>query len=121
MKHKAVKMRDTLSLNVRHVVVDIVDHLPGWLEKAGFANLTIQKRGLPMGSWAGEVGKKGLHSTINVWRSIKGPVMNEGGLGFVKTEEEYDDVIDDFERRMEETPESYLQYWVFTAQKPAEA
>lgn len=119
MKHKAVKIRDKL-LNVRHVVVDIVDHLPGWLEKAGFVDLKIQKRGLPMGSWAGEVGKKGFRSTMDVWRAIKELVMKENGLGFVETGEEYEDVVDDFERRMEETPESYLEYWVFTAQKPVD-
>ncbi|KXN86475.1 hypothetical protein AN958_10009 [Leucoagaricus sp. SymC.cos] len=100
VNHRALQLRNKLSLEIRHVTLDIVDHLPEWLARYGFINLKIEKKGLPMGSWAE-------------------PVMEEGkGFGLVKSGEEYDQVIEEFEKLCEETPGTYFEYWVFTAQKP---
>ncbi|KAF9445131.1 S-adenosyl-L-methionine-dependent methyltransferase [Macrolepiota fuliginosa MF-IS2] len=118
-KHKVFAIRDKLCYEVRHVVMDIVDHLPGWLEQAGFVNLRIEKRGLPLGSWGGEYGTLGLEANAsNFFRAIKAPVMAEGGLGLVESEEEYDATVKDFMRLCNEIPETYLEYWAFIAQKP---
>ncbi|KAF9446059.1 S-adenosyl-L-methionine-dependent methyltransferase [Macrolepiota fuliginosa MF-IS2] len=118
-KHKVFAMRNKLCYEVRHVVMDIVDHLPSWLEQAGFVNLRIEKRYLPLGSWAGEYGTLGLEaSATNFYRAIKAPVMAEGGFGLVKNGEEYDAAVDDFVRLCDETPETYREYWAFIAQKP---
>lgn len=119
IRHKAVQIRDVLCRDVYQIVIDIVDHLAKWLEEAGFVNVKIEKRGLPMGSWGGDLGKRGLRSTIDVHRVIGEHAVKAGGLGFVKTGEDYDAIMDDFVRLFEETPESYSQYWIFVAQKPA--
>lgn len=116
--NKAVLLRNNLC-SVRGVVYDIVDHLSDWLEQAGFVNVKFEKRGLPMGSWAGELGTKALHSTMGIFPAMKDQVMKEGGLGFVKTGEEYDALVADWMKLLDETPETYFQYWVFVAQKPA--
>lgn len=112
-------MRDKLCLDVRNVVVDITDHLPAWLEQAGFVNIKIEKRGLPMGSWAGEHGILSWKATMAFFNGIKEPVLAEGGLGVVESEEEYDAVVADLAKLCEETPETYFEYWSFVAQKPA--
>lgn len=119
--HKAVKIRDALCHDVCHTVFDIVDHLVKWLTDAGFVNVKIEKRGLPMGAWGGELRKRGLRSTIGAHHIIGEHVLAAGGLGFVKTRKDYDAIINDFERLFEGTPESYWRLWVFVAQKPVKA
>lgn len=116
--HKAVQICDALCRGVSNIAIDAIDHLETWLEEAGFVNIKIEKRGLPMGAWGGDLGKRGLRSTVNAYRAIGEHVVKAGGLGFVKTGRDYDTIVDDFERLCEETPESYLQFWIFVAQKP---
>ncbi|KAF5350018.1 hypothetical protein D9756_009179 [Leucocoprinus leucothites] len=118
--HKAFQLRNKLGFEKRQVVMDIVYRLPEWIEKTGFVNLKVEKRHLPMGaSWAGESSASGVKAVMGVWRALKEPVMKAGGLGIVRSEEEYDAVIEDLGRLCEETPETYFEFWVFTAQKPA--
>ncbi|KAJ3571499.1 hypothetical protein NP233_g3715 [Leucocoprinus birnbaumii] len=119
--HKAFRLRDDLCLAVCNVAVDIVDYLPNWIEEAGFVNLNIVKRGLPMGaSWSEEWSAPGVQSIGAFWSALKEPVMREGGLGIVKSGEEYDAVIEDLKRRCEEVPRTYWPMILFTAQKPLE-
>lgn len=117
-EHKALLFRNKLSFEVRHIVIDIVHHLQTWLEQAGFVNVKIEKRGLPLGSWAGELGVSSSKSTLAFFHGIKGPVLQEGGFGMASSEEEYNAIIDDLTKLCEETPETYFEYWVFVAQKP---
>jgi hypothetical protein len=117
-EHKVFAIRDKLSHEVRHVTMNITDYLQTWLEECGFINVTVHKRGLPMGSWAGEHGAKSLKSCMDFFSALKEPIMQEGGLGFVSSGEEYDALVDDLTKSCEATPESYMDYRVFIAQKP---
>jgi hypothetical protein len=116
--HKAWMIRDKFCHEVRHVVMDITDHLQSWLEQCGFINVTMVKRELPMGSWGGEHGTRGLKALMDFFPAIRGPVLQEGGLGLVSSGEEYDALVDDLTKRCESTPESYVEYYLFIAQKP---
>jgi hypothetical protein len=116
--HQIINIRDKLSEDKRHIVIDIVDCLPDWLEEAGFVNPTIQKRDMPLGSWAGERGTSSMKVTIGSFEGMKALVMKEGGLGLVSSEEEYDAILADITQLCENTPGTYLQYCAFTAQKP---
>lgn len=116
--HKIMAVRDKLLLDVRHIVLDVVDRLQNWLEEAGFVNVAIQKREMPLGSWAGEQGDLSRDVTIGSLEGIKLLVMKEGGFGLVSSEEEYEAMLADFTQLCEDTPGTYLQYWIFTAQKP---
>jgi hypothetical protein len=113
--HRFVGIRDKLSVDIRHIVVDVVDRLPNWLQEAGFVNLTIQKREMPMGSWAGERGVLSLKATMGSVEAMKQLVLKEG---LISSEEEYDAMVADLVQLCEDTPGTCLQYWVFTAQKP---
>lgn len=73
-----------------------------------------------MGPWAGEHGARSLKTALNFFTAIKSPVMQEGGLGLVSSGEEYDTVVEDFVRLCEATPDTYLPYCAFIAQKPAD-
>lgn len=118
VQHKVMQIRDAVCHDVCHTVVDITDHLGQWLQDAGFVNIKIEKRNLPMGAWGGELGKRGLSFTVDVHHFIGELALKAGGLGFVKTREEYDVIIKDFERLFEETPASYWPFSTFVAQKP---
>lgn len=99
--------------------MEVADHLPEWIGKAGFVNLKIEKRRLPLGtSWAGESSALGAKAANGFWNGIKGPVMKGGGFGLVSNEEEYDALVGDILRLCEETPGTYWPISVFTAQKP---
>jgi hypothetical protein len=100
------------------MVLDVVDHLPVWLGEAGFIDLKIEKRRSPIGSWGGELGTFGLRNIMSFWSAVKELVMKEKGFGVVEDEEAYDAVVDDLIKLCEETPGTYMEYWVFTVQKP---
>lgn len=103
----------------RQVVIDTVAHVETWLKEAGFVNVKlVEKRGLPLGSWAGEIGIAGSKGTMGFFRNLKEPIMREGGLGMVKSGEEYDSAVDELTKLCEETPESFHECWLFVAQKP---
>ncbi|EKM82147.1 hypothetical protein AGABI1DRAFT_112257 [Agaricus bisporus var. burnettii JB137-S8] len=116
--HKTLRILERLMADTRHIVNDVVDHLQHWLEEAGFVNLTIQKRGMPIGSWAGERGVLSMEATLGAFEAMKPLVIKEGGLGIVSNEEEYDAALADLRRLCDDTPDTYFQYWLFTAQKP---
>lgn len=118
-QHKTFAISLKVARDVRHIVIDIVYHLQSWLEEAGFINVKIEKRGLPLGSWAGEHGAANLKFTMAFMDSIKILVLKEGGLGLVSSEEEYDSLVDNVTKLCDKTPETYFEYWVFVAQKPA--
>ncbi|KAF7775874.1 hypothetical protein Agabi119p4_4267 [Agaricus bisporus var. burnettii] len=116
--HKIRRTRDKLIADLRHVTVNVIEYLQNWLKEAGFVNLTAQKREMPTGSWAGERGTLSMNATLGAFEAMKPLVIKEGGFGIVSTEEEYDAVLADLRRLCDDTPDTYFQYWVFTAQKP---
>lgn len=116
--HKEFQIRHKLCFEAREIVLDAVDRLPKWLEEAGFVNLQIEKKLMPIGSWAGEPGALALRNIGDFWRAVRGLVLKENGFGVVRNEVEFDAVVDDLIRLCEETPETYMEYWVFIVQKP---
>jgi hypothetical protein len=57
---------------------------------------------------------------VFVHRGMKTPVLNAGGYGVVQTEKEFDDLLDAVEAEWEQTPDAYMEFFVFTARKPGE-
>jgi hypothetical protein len=55
---------------------------------------------------------------MGFFSALKEPIMKEGGFGLVSSGEEYDAFVDDLGKRCEATPETYIEFWVFIAQKP---
>jgi len=102
----------------RGLLLHIMDLLPGMLEKAGFKDIRTEKRVLPLGSWEGPEGARVCRNFINVYRAMKSVLLNYGGLGYVKSESEFEDWLDRVEKEWNETKGSELEFYVFYAQKP---
>jgi hypothetical protein len=77
-----------LVTEIRNIEIDLVTQIPQWLEQNGFVDLNIKKRGLPLSSWGGDLGKVGLEATVGFWRAVKVEFMKAGEFGLVANEEE---------------------------------
>jgi hypothetical protein len=51
---------------------------------------------------------------------MKTPILQAGGYGVVQSEKEFDDLLDAVEAEWEQTPDAYMEFFVFTARKPEE-
>ncbi|XP_006456496.1 hypothetical protein AGABI2DRAFT_188421 [Agaricus bisporus var. bisporus H97] len=117
-KHKAFKMKNDLCFK-RQIVIDAVSVLERWLINAGFVNVkVVEKRGLPLGSWGGEIGIGGMNIISQFLRSLKEPIIREGGFGMVETGEECEAAVDELAELCETTPATFYEYWLIVAQKP---
>ncbi|KAF8990704.1 hypothetical protein BDQ17DRAFT_1255519 [Cyathus striatus] len=92
--------------------------LPQLLTDAGFKNVTIATRSTPNGKWAGEAGIISRDNLMALWRGIKVPILNNGGFGFVDSEQEMDKLLDDLEKEMDETEGAKVDWVMVYAQKP---
>ncbi|KAF7979859.1 hypothetical protein HWV62_40619 [Athelia sp. TMB] len=97
-------------------LADAVYHLPGWLEQAGFVNLRTEMRILSM---TGVEGKPMRENIYEAYMAMKTPALNAGGLGFVKSEEEYNSLAQAMREELEVTENAGMQCFMICAQKPA--
>ncbi|XP_006459612.1 hypothetical protein AGABI2DRAFT_191521 [Agaricus bisporus var. bisporus H97] len=116
--HKAWAIRANLVAGIRNIDLNVIQRIPAWLEEAGFVDVQIEKRGLPLGSWGGDLGKWGLEASMGFWPAMKDAFMKVDKSGLVANEEEYDEVVKDLRKKCDETPDTYFEYWVFVARKP---
>lgn len=100
------------------LVANIGSELPNMLKKAGFVDIVHVPRKIPLGKWGGELGEDGLQSMGGFFRAIKKPLLLKGGLGIVKTGEEYDALVDDLEREWNEVPGYSWAHYITYARKP---
>ncbi|THG98468.1 hypothetical protein EW145_g7421 [Phellinidium pouzarii] len=107
-------------LDSRDLNLDIHADLPELLRKASFTNITVEKRTIPLGSWAGKEGVDSRNDIISVFRSLKASVLRSGGLGFVETEEDFDQFIDAVEKEWDETEGAEVNAFIIYAQRPTQ-
>ncbi|KAJ3575571.1 hypothetical protein NP233_g1001 [Leucocoprinus birnbaumii] len=115
-KHKALQAPE-LAYGVSDHEIQAATLLPGWLQQAGFVDIHSVEGKYPVGKWAGVDGEHARIGLAGFFRGLKTPILSRGGLGFVETEEEYDAVIDDFERLCDETPNTYGRNYTIYARK----
>lgn len=94
---------------------DAVYHLPEWLEESGFINIHMELSRVPMD---GDEGKPMRENTYEVYMAMKTPALKAGGLGFVTSEEEYDDLVQAMREELVHTNNSAIQTYMIYAQKP---
>ncbi|THH05068.1 hypothetical protein EW145_g5068 [Phellinidium pouzarii] len=92
--------------------------LPRLLQKAGFINVTVEKRTVPLGAWAGQVGVDSRNNFISVFAGLKMAVLKAGGLGFVETEEDFDGFTVALQKEWDETEGSEIEFHIVYAQRP---
>ncbi|THH06580.1 hypothetical protein EW145_g3979 [Phellinidium pouzarii] len=100
--------------------VKIYADLPELLRKAKFDNVRVEKRSVPIGSWAGQSGVDFKRNLITASRALKTVVMKAGGLGFVETEEAFDQLMDDLEKEWDETEGAEMAIHIVYGQRPVQ-
>ncbi|TFK31423.1 S-adenosyl-L-methionine-dependent methyltransferase [Crucibulum laeve] len=114
-KHKA--MRRAL-YDLRELDLECTKHMPTRLANVGFINVQTIDRAMPLGEWGGQDGRECRNDIIAIWRAQKTAILKSGGLGFVKSEQEFDTLIDDVEREWDATVGAETHWVAFYAQKP---
>ncbi|TFK32014.1 hypothetical protein BDQ12DRAFT_701345 [Crucibulum laeve] len=92
-------------------------HMPRMLAEAGFTNVHVEKRSVPVGRWAGPEGADLRDNLLGVWKGQKTPFLNAGGFGYVHSEAEFDRRIEDVRKEWDETPGAHADIFIFYAQK----
>lgn len=104
----------------RGLLLRCVDAIPELLQKAGFVNIRLERRDVPLGGWGGQLGEQARDNFIGVWRAQKTPMLKLGGFGIVNSEAEYDQLVSDVEDEWNSNTSSHMEVYVFIAQKPLE-
>lgn len=97
---------------------DIAKQIPGFLKQSGFINLHYDSRKTPFGAWAGKDGIDGRENLLELMRGLKTPILKGGGYGIIKTEAEYDELVEEIRNEMDNIPGSGTVWTMFWAQKP---
>ncbi|KAF8999985.1 hypothetical protein BDQ17DRAFT_1391398 [Cyathus striatus] len=99
------------------LLLDCADHLEEWVKLAGFKNIHVERRSIPLGGWGGRNGQEAMVNWIEVFRALKTPTLNGGGFGYVNSESEFDKMIDEVEREWDQTPGADMQFIIVYGQK----
>ncbi|KAI5117084.1 hypothetical protein M0805_009488 [Coniferiporia weirii] len=101
----------------RNLCLDIYADLPRLLEEAGFTNIKVEKRTIPLGARGGQQGIDSRDNLISVFRAMKTPILRSGGLGFVSTEKDFDQLLDSLEKEWDETEGAGIDAHIIYAQR----
>ncbi|KZP13759.1 S-adenosyl-L-methionine-dependent methyltransferase [Athelia psychrophila] len=114
----AVKKMMTLVREIFRSVdalADAVYHLAGWLKQAGFTNIRTEMRRMPMN---GNGGRPIRENICRVYMAMKTPAMKAGGFGFVRSETEYEDLVQAYGEEVAVTDNAAVLSYMISAQKP---
>jgi SAM-dependent methyltransferase len=92
--------------------------LPNLLKDAGFVDITLVKREIPIGKWGGELGELGEFALGGFFRSIKKPVLDKGGLGVVENAQQFDALVESMVKEWNEVPGYNWYHYIAYARKP---
>lgn len=103
----------------RGLVIDIYKQIPEMMREAGFVDVYEEERSMAIGSWAGQYGMDVRDNFMGVFRAMKTPALKAGGFGFVKTEEDFDALMAAMEQEWDDTPGSYIKFFIICGKKPS--
>ena len=95
--------------------------LPELLQSAGFVDVRVERRSIPLGAWVGERGKRAATHVSDFFRALKTPVLEAGGLGLAKTDKDLEDIIVGLNKEWDETEGTTIDFEIFCARKPDSA
>ncbi|PSR73743.1 hypothetical protein PHLCEN_2v10433 [Hermanssonia centrifuga] len=98
--------------------LDCLKFIAELLREAGFIAIYEEERSIPLGKWGGQDGIDSRDNFIGVFRGMKTPILNAGGLGFVQTEGEFDSLLDAVEQEWDETSGAEIKFSIIYATKP---
>jgi len=96
------------------LVFEIASILGSLLEKAGFVDIHVEKKSMPMGKMWGEYGKQGVVTMKNAYRNLRGAMSK---VGVIQSEKEYFELLDRMEKEWDEHGVQYVSR-IATARKP---
>lgn len=102
----------------RELLLDVSKQIPEFLSDAGFVEIHEEKRTMPLGSWQGTYGTDVRNNYSGAFRATKTPTLNAGGFGYVKTEEEFDRLLDEVVQEWDDTEDAGVIFHIFYARKP---
>ncbi|TFK48526.1 S-adenosyl-L-methionine-dependent methyltransferase [Heliocybe sulcata] len=101
----------------RQLLIDCSVQLPKMLGEASYEDVHVEEYKLPAGKWAGQEGIDVRNNFINVFRGMKTPILKAGGLGYVSSEEEYDQWMDDMAKEWDDREGTTVDVCVCYARK----
>lgn len=88
------------------------------LREVGFENIRVYDRVLPVGKKAGEIGVLGTSAWLGAFKGATEVVMKLGGLGIVKSKEEWLALIDEVSKEWDEVEGVHYIVNIICATKP---
>ncbi|KAG8770119.1 hypothetical protein FRC12_004507 [Ceratobasidium sp. 428] len=101
----------------RGLVLNVTDHLADMVRAAGFTSVKEDARNIVMSSRNGQIGLDAWTNQYLAFKGLKTPMLNAGGLNYVRSEGEFDQMIEDMGREWEEKG-GECGYVVVCARKP---
>ncbi|KIK57593.1 hypothetical protein GYMLUDRAFT_246934 [Collybiopsis luxurians FD-317 M1] len=100
----------------KEVVGDLGVYLPKLCEEVGFVDIRCEARRVSIG----RSGENGYPSGEwrDVWKGMKQPLMNAGGCSLVRTEEEYEELLEGATREWDDSNEAGTTFYTILARKP---
>ncbi|KIK57590.1 hypothetical protein GYMLUDRAFT_46152 [Collybiopsis luxurians FD-317 M1] len=100
----------------RGVIIDLGAYLPRLLAEAGFVDVRREARKVTIGR-SGETGYRS-EDWRDIWEGTKQQVLNGDGYGFVKTEEEYNELLQGSLQEWNSSNEARCAFCTILARKP---
>lgn len=97
---------------------DCVFLLLALLREAGFVEIRVHNNIIPMGRKWGKLGEMGARAFLGAKRNTTGAIMAAGGLGVVRTAEEWMKLVDEVAREWETVEGVRYMAHVICARKP---
>ncbi|KAJ7367599.1 hypothetical protein DFH08DRAFT_980111 [Mycena albidolilacea] len=86
--------------------------------KAGFVEIETKSRMQRVGKWAGEAGVAHRMNQGSSFKGFKTPILEVGGFGYVRSEKEYDMLLEGAEKEWDEIPGTEKEFVIFWVKKP---
>lgn len=81
---------------------DCVSLIQTLLQEAGFENIRVHDRILPVGKKSGETGVLGTSAWLGAFKGAGDAIVKVGGMGVVKTKGEWMDLVDEVAKEWDE-------------------
>jgi hypothetical protein len=102
------------------MVPDIAVRLTEFLEKSGFVSVHEVSCSIPLSASKGQDGVDGKLDTMGILRGYKEGIMGRGGYGIINSDAEFEELLEDVSKEIDNIPESTISFTMFWAQKPFE-
>ncbi|KAH8693159.1 hypothetical protein BGW36DRAFT_464342 [Talaromyces proteolyticus] len=102
----------------RQLLLNCGEQLPTILDQAGLVDISKKAVKVRLGSAGGIEGLKAAACRIGAFQGMRDSVLLDGGYGVVKSQEEFDKLLDNVMAEWE-TNECYAIYYIITARRPS--